>query len=256
MIDPELLIQRIDALAEDLFWMNPDRRDQYRHVLRGQLVAMISADPDKMGTIAAATDDQIRRMLELNIAKMGPDDQTLASAPPPFDPRLPPAQINPYCEEPSKPKPAESSGFAKPAIGSAQPPAKIVYCCQCGEVNPFNSATCLKCGTPLHEPVKITNPFPRPEAQIKDAGGGSGSIFIPKNTNALIGYYLGVFCILQFFCIGIPILSIPAVIFGVLGLMHENKHPEAKGGIHSWVGIIVGVIMTLISTIFFIGFMI
>lgn len=256
MIDSDLLIQRIDALAEDLFFIDPGARDKYRFVLRGQLVAMITADPDKMGTIAAASDGQICRMLELNIAKMDASEQTAASGPMPFDARVPPAATNAYTEEPEAgPKPAPASAFAKLAAGPAQPRAKIVYCCQCGEVNPFNSLTCVKCGTPLHEPVRATDPFPRTPANVQSQGGGN-PLIPSKNPNALIAYYLGVFCILQLLCLGLPVLSIPAVIFGILGVRHETQHPEARGGVHAWVGIIAGGIVTVISMIVLFAFIV
>lgn len=253
MIDPELLIQRIDSLAENLFVFDPIARDKYRFILRDRFVEMISADPDKMGTIAAANDDQICRMLELNIAKLDKSEQPGAEPEPQaLDTHVPPPDMDRIRELQPEPEPGSGpkagvATFAKPAAG-AQPRPKIIYCCQCGEVNPFNAMTCFKCGSLLHEPVRMTNPFPRGQAQV--SGGSQAStnpLFPEKNPKALVAYYLGVFCILQLFCMGLPILSIPAVVFGILGLQHQKKYPEAKGGNHALVGVIVGGLMTIIS---------
>lgn len=54
-----------------------------------------------------------------------------------------------------------------------------------------------------------------------------------KNPRALIAYYLGVFSI-------IPGLGIAAFILGIQGLGYLKQHPEAKGAVHAWIGIIVG----------------
>lgn len=253
MIDPELLIQRIDALADELFGVNPQARDQYHFVLRGQLVAMIAADPDKMGTIAAANDGQICRMLELNIAKIGASDRTEAS--PPLEMRVPPPGLDAPRAEPETAPDATGGTGPRPAGDASQPRPKIIYCCQCGAVNPFNNRACVKCGTPLHEPVKATDPFPRTPTQSAP-DPTANPLFPSKNPNALIGYYLGVFSIAQLLCMGVPILSIPAFIFGILGMQHERKHPEARGGIHALVGVVLGAIMTLISAFILLGFII
>ena len=37
-----------------------------------------------------------------------------------------------------------------------------------------------------------------------------------------------------------------AVIMGILGIRHANAHPEARGKVHAWVGIIMGGFLTLI----------
>ncbi|MFY9822930.1 MAG: DUF4190 domain-containing protein [Thermoanaerobaculia bacterium] len=63
-----------------------------------------------------------------------------------------------------------------------------------------------------------------------------------KNSSALIAYYLGVFSLL-----GGIILGLPAVVLGVLGLKYAKLHPEARGKVHAWTGIILGGLMSLIS---------
>lgn len=64
-----------------------------------------------------------------------------------------------------------------------------------------------------------------------------------KNPCALTAYYLGVFSLIP--CIGL-LLAIPALILGIKGLSFYNQHPEAKGKAHALVGIIMGVLFTLI----------
>ena len=60
---------------------------------------------------------------------------------------------------------------------------------------------------------------------------------------ALVAYYLGVFSVIP--CVGLP-LGIAAVALGIMGLRRAAKHPESKGKVHAWVGIIVGGIFGLI----------
>jgi len=58
-----------------------------------------------------------------------------------------------------------------------------------------------------------------------------------KNMYALIAYYLAVFSIIPF--VGI-LLGIGGFVLGILGLRYVKEHPEAKGKVHAWIGIIVG----------------
>ncbi|MBL8849582.1 MAG: DUF4190 domain-containing protein [Planctomycetaceae bacterium] len=77
----------------------------------------------------------------------------------------------------------------------------------------------------------------RPEG---DATGG----FIPyKNPKALIAYYCGVFSLMP--CIGI-VPGIAGVVLGVMGLSYRRQHPETKGSVHAWIGIVFGGLMTLL----------
>jgi len=62
-----------------------------------------------------------------------------------------------------------------------------------------------------------------------------------KNPPALISYYLGIFSIL----LG-PLLGIPAIILGIVGLRNRARNPQIKGTAHAWVGIIMGGLMTFI----------
>jgi Domain of unknown function (DUF4190) len=68
-------------------------------------------------------------------------------------------------------------------------------------------------------------------------------VLIPyKNGAALTAYYLAVFSILCGFVLGIP-----AVVLGIMGLRRARLHPEARGKVHAWVGIVLGGLMTLVS---------
>jgi hypothetical protein len=67
------------------------------------------------------------------------------------------------------------------------------------------------------------------------------STLIPyRNAPALIAYYLGVFSLIP--CVGF-FLGLAAIILGIVGLKRAGKHPEAKGKVHAWVGIILGALV-------------
>jgi uncharacterized iron-regulated membrane protein len=90
-----------------------------------------------------------------------------------------------------------------------------------------------------------------PTAPAASAEGSGIEVIIPyKNTAALTAYYLGIFSIV---C-GI-VLGLPALVLGILGLRYADRHREARGKVHAWIGIILGSLMTLIS-LAVIGFMI
>jgi hypothetical protein len=65
-----------------------------------------------------------------------------------------------------------------------------------------------------------------------------GEFFVPyKNGCAVAAYYLGLFSFIP--GIGI-LLGIPALILGIKGRALAVQHPEARGKVHAWVGIIMG----------------
>jgi hypothetical protein len=72
---------------------------------------------------------------------------------------------------------------------------------------------------------------------------------IPRNTRALVAYYSGIFSLIPCFAL---VLGPVAFIAGIRGLVFASKHPEAKGKIHAWIGIIIGGICFLINFLFFI----
>ena len=65
-----------------------------------------------------------------------------------------------------------------------------------------------------------------------------GEFFVPyKNGYAIAAYYLGIFSFIP--GIGI-LLGIPALVLGLKGRRLALEHPQARGKIHAWVGIIMG----------------
>lgn len=75
-----------------------------------------------------------------------------------------------------------------------------------------------------------------------------GGLIPTGNPKALLSYYIGLFSILCGVLMG-PV----AIFLGVHGLKLFREHPEVKGNIHSWVGIICGTISTLLWLFFLIG---
>lgn len=70
MIDPDDLMQRLDSLAEDQFRNEPESLDKYRRVLRIKFLESLAEHPERLATTTGATDGQLCRMLETNIAKI------------------------------------------------------------------------------------------------------------------------------------------------------------------------------------------
>ena len=75
-------------------------------------------------------------------------------------------------------------------------------------------------------------------------GDGTGGVIPFKNPNALASYHIGLFSL-------IPILSYvigpTAIVLGIKGLKYAKQYPIVKGQVHAWVGIICGVLWTLID---------
>jgi DNA-directed RNA polymerase subunit RPC12/RpoP len=128
----------------------------------------------------------------------------------------------PNCQEPVT-VPAPSP---EPA---GQPQGDAIFCMKCGERNAQNNFRCTRCGYVLHGPDQPG------VALVADATMGG---LIPlKNSRALLAYYFGVFSLIP--CVGIP-LGIAALVLGIRGLRYAGRHPEAKGHVHAWVGIVLG----------------
>src|SRR5690242_19218771 len=110
-----------------------------------------------------------------------------------------------------------------------------MFCPKCGAENKDESLKCKKCGKSLKT--------------VTAASGGDpiASIIPYQNGKALIAYYLGVFSIIP--CVGAP-LGIAAFFLGLAGLKEADAHPEAKGKIHAWIGVIVGGLFGLVYTVF------
>ena len=79
--------------------------------------------------------------------------------------------------------------------------------------------------------------------------GDSGvSTLIPyKNIPALVGYYLAVFSGLGLLCPPAGfVMALPALILGIIGLKKAKAHPEAKGTVHAWIGILGGAFFCIV----------
>jgi hypothetical protein len=102
-----------------------------------------------------------------------------------------------------------------------------MYCPKCGKQNDDNSYRCTSCGA-------VIQPIPQPAVVVDDS---IGALIPARNPKALWAYYLGVFSLIP--CIGI-LLGIPAFLLGLQARRFARENPQAKGGAHAWVGIIVG----------------
>lgn len=88
--------------------------------------------------------------------------------------------------------------------------------------------------------------------EIKEKGDVTGGVIPYKNPPALIAYYLSLFSIIPF--LGI-LLGIVAFILGIIGLIKKKEKPIIKGGVHAWIGIILGFFFAMLWLLI-IGFMI
>ena len=75
-----------------------------------------------------------------------------------------------------------------------------------------------------------------------------GGLIPSKNGPALASYYLGVFSLIPF--LSIP-LGVAAFILGIKGLRKVKEHPEVKGKVHAWVGVIAGGLFALVYMVLF-----
>lgn len=85
---------------------------------------------------------------------------------------------------------------------------------------------------------------PRRRRRREDEGDQTGGLIPYKNAMALTAYYCGVFSLIP--CAG-AILGPIAVVFGFLGLSHAKRFPASRGQAHAWVGIVIGVLTTLLN---------
>ncbi len=94
-------------------------------------------------------------------------------------------------------------------------------------------------------------PFQQPPAPTTNDGTLGG--LIPKNSKALVSYYLGIFSLIP--CLAIP-MGITAIVFGVMGLKYADQNPQAKGKAHAWTGIICGGLFVLLNLIVIVLFIV
>lgn len=119
------------------------------------------------------------------------------------------------------------SSAGSPQVTSTSSP-EFIYCRECGQQNKENNFKCTRCGFVLHGQT------PR-YVIVEDK-------FIPyKNPRALWAYYLGLFSLIPGFGV---FLGIAALILGIGGLRHVKLHPEARGKVHAWVGVIMGALFS------------
>ena len=72
-------------------------------------------------------------------------------------------------------------------------------------------------------------------------------IMIPTgNKPALISYYVALASLLP--ALGI-VAGIVAVVFGVKGIRLARRHPEVRGGLHAWFGVLFGGFFALVWTV-------
>jgi len=84
-------------------------------------------------------------------------------------------------------------------------------------------------------------------AVVYDTGTDATGGLIPyRNPKALVGYYVGIASLLGVVLWGVGILiSVPALVLGILGLRARKRDPRVRGAGHAWTAIIIGAIMTL-----------
>lgn len=108
-----------------------------------------------------------------------------------------------------------------------------MFCPSCGNANDDSASFCSSCGQALNR---------QPRVVVQDGGL---SVLIPRNTDAIWAYYLGIASLL--FCI-LP--GIPAIILGIRALNKAKKTPALKGEVHAWVGIILGGLSLFVFLLF------
>ena len=82
-----------------------------------------------------------------------------------------------------------------------------------------------------------------PDPRLQQQQDAVATIIPYKNVPALIAYYCGVFSLIPCLFIGWA-----GLILGIMGLKRAKEHPEAKGKVHAWIGIIVGGFFALLYT--------
>lgn len=90
-----------------------------------------------------------------------------------------------------------------------------------------------------YEPPPQMPPSFQPQAQ----GDSTGGLIPYKNGPALTAYYLSIF---GFLCCLTPLpVGFVAMTLGIMGLRKRAQHPEVKGSVHAWIGIVLGAISGL-----------
>ena len=121
---------------------------------------------------------------------------------------------------------------APQVTSSAASRQNVIYCQKCGQQNKENNFKCTRCGFVLHGQTQ--------QQYVVVEDGTMGGLIPYKNPKSLWAYYLGLFSLIP--CLGI-FLGIAALVLGIGGLRYANLHPEARGKVHAWVGVIMGYIV-------------
>lgn len=116
----------------------------------------------------------------------------------------------------------------------------MATCGKCGAQVADHMSNCWQCGASTN-PYMFQGSGAKPYVQIHGQGDATGGLIPYKNVPALVGYYLGIFSL--FPCV--PILSIAAVVLGIMGLSKVAREPAVKGTVHAWIAIVLGGISLL-----------
>jgi hypothetical protein len=157
----------------------------------------------------------------------------------------PVSQIAPKSEDdltPVEVVEVSAADSASPDVGrgTLRADANAILCNRCGEPAHPNQYQCLACGSLLHAPL----PQHAPDNTL-------GGLIPTKNAKSLWAYYLGFLslfaCIpLVGILIGLP-AAVAALVMGIKARRYAIENPEAKGGIHAWVGILMGLASLIVG---------
>ncbi len=122
----------------------------------------------------------------------------------------------------------------------------MIYCKECGKVNPDGTKFCVECGAPL-EVVAQAQPVVEPTTQEAKGEAKCWKVF------AKVGFILGIITIASsvtfIFSVFALVIGEPGLVFSILGMRTKDagSHTKAKVGmILSIIGLVIGFIMYLI----------
>ena len=125
----------------------------------------------------------------------------------------------------------------------------MIYCKECGKVNPDGTKFCGGCGTPLEQPEVVVQAQPVVEPTTQNVKGEAKCwrIF------AKVGFILGIITIAIaptfIFSVFALVTGQPGLVFSILGMRTKDvsAHKKAKVGmILSIIGLVIGFIMYVI----------
>lgn len=97
----------------------------------------------------------------------------------------------------------------------------------------------------LDEPrlARILNAPPTVRTAVAVAPQAETGLIPYRNPAALTAYYLGIFSLMPL--LGL-VVAIPAFVLGIVGWRRCRRAPQIRGGVHAWVGILMGGLFTLV----------